>query len=945
MPTPMGRTRAVSVIVITALLALLIWLFQGAIGIRNVSSPVDGLSDDDTAYTAPIEQAPVTGDNAERISLSSHFDVPDSAPAVRGHVRDAGGTPLAGVQIAIRQRSTEPSDRDRGAQFDQPIRETSTDAAGRFAIVLPRDAHAALTFSLAGYRPTERHVRAESIGHDVILERSPRLFGRVVRRDESPVADALVRWSNANGALDTGGTTLTAADGTFDFVGLPWNVNFEVLAPDALPQFLYLRVAWGLSEIVIVVDDGRSESGMVVDAESGGGIGDAIVELWYYRSSFDAAGRRSPSSLRAEVAKSQVDGSFRLRRLPTMLDTKRPEAYLWVTAPGRAPHWKIVRFPETAEQLKVALYRAGSIRGKVVDASGAPLARERVWAEALVQSLCEDGPDLELRRHDTGYGSPMWSQRRPMPTAPWHTERDVFTDSKGEYLLEGIPCPAGGGEVTITLARGRPRVTAVAMAEATAIAPDLVVQSDAFRHWYGIVRDPGGGPIAGATVELGGSRTLSNAEGRFDLELGANVQGRLPLRASASGYARTQRELRPTSDADGQALFCECPVEGLTITLDPAVDLRVSVVDRQDRPVCNAHVQLCLSGALAELKNGGPRASVLGLAYGLTDDRGMLCFTSVPRTCDVLVEYPQSWSREHRQIKQAVDAGSGPLRVVLGTLDVAAGRATLTVRVDDALTGKSVDGLVHVTLASEDATMSRVGQGPELRFEDLSRATWDVTVAAEGLGSRSTSVHLSESRCIEVRLGEGAEVSGIVTCADDALTGPLQVAAQDVARKRFAIARTDRAGRFTFRGMAPGRYLLAVDPIESAAFDRWGRSDRAQRYASLAPIEVVLEAATTARTIALPVVRFDTLRVTVATSSHLGSGTSVWSWSRGILFTVRDEQSRIVYQGGPSELVGATARLVRNLPSGTYRVAVRRQGRLLAERAMTTGESIHCEER
>ncbi|HMQ22085.1 MAG TPA: carboxypeptidase-like regulatory domain-containing protein, partial [Planctomycetota bacterium] len=81
------------------------------------------------------------------------------------------------------------------------------------------------------------------------------------------------------------------------------------------------------------------------------------------------------------------------------------------------------------------------------------------------------------------------------------------------------------------------------MAEATAIAPDLVVQSDAFRHWYGIVRDPGGGPIAGATVELGGSRTLSNAEGRFDLELGANVQGRLPLRASASGYARTQREL------------------------------------------------------------------------------------------------------------------------------------------------------------------------------------------------------------------------------------------------------------------------------------------------------------------------------------------------------------------------------------------------------------------
>ncbi|MCA8968277.1 MAG: carboxypeptidase regulatory-like domain-containing protein [Planctomycetes bacterium] len=941
---PKLRNRVFVAIASVLVLALLVWWLRGN-GDRKAEDPGVPSSTVETTPSTPLQTVSTDSNDAGRITPPSSEE--DAAPSamVEGRVRDALGTPLAGVQIETRRPSGARGDADAHASRDRnpPLGDFVTDETGRFAISWERDARASLTFSLPGYRPRDLPVRSPSSGHDVVLERSPKLLGRVVRTDDSPVADALVRWSNPFLAPGAGATISTSADGRFEFDAVPWTVYVEVLAPDALPAFRTVRVNWGMPEVVIVVDDGRIVTGKVVDAETDHGVENATIELWYYRSSYDRDGKRSPPSLCAETTSTEADGRFRLERLPSVADKKRPETYLWVRAPAYAPHWQIVRFPERVDALKVALYRAGSLRGRVVDESGTPLAGRRVWAEAKAQPLCEDGPDLDLQRHDTGHGSAMWSLRRPEDVAPWQVERDIITDSAGAYRMDGIPCPSSGGDVTVTLGLGRPSATVITKPDDTVVVPDLVWPSDAFRHWHGIVQDPMRRPVACATIDIGTGRTISDAEGRFELALDSNIQGAMSLEAHAPGFATHRIQLQPTKREARRPHYCECPVDGLTITLAPAVDLAVSVVDRGQRPVPNASVQAFEAGALHDFENGASRPPALG--RGITDDRGAVRLIGVPKSCGILVEHPRSGSKEHRKILATIDASSGTLRVVLDTLDITAVRASLTVRVDDILTGMGIESLVRVEIASGDQTKRALSPGPEVRLDDLPLGTWDVTVSAEGFGCRSTGVHLSESRRIEVHLGEGAELLGIVTCTEDRLSEPVQVLAKDIARERLTIARSDSSGRFTFRGLAPGQYQVLVEPFEHAAFDRWGRRLQPQRKASLAPVEVTIGMRSPPLTIQLPIVRFELLRVTVAPAASTLESQSLWSWAQGLRFVVRDTQKRIVYQGGASTLAREHAQLVRNLPAGTHTVTVMNRGRIVAERTILSGGSVHVDER
>jgi protocatechuate 3,4-dioxygenase beta subunit len=843
---------------------------------------------------------------------------------VDGKVSDAAGTPLGGVRITPRLLE-EP----RAALAPS---QAATDARGSFALAFAAGSLAELAFSHSGYRPGRLRVRAPSRGLTVVLERSPTLEGRVVREDGTPVGGALVRWSNPHLALGAGATTTTGADGRFAFADVPWSLDLEVVAPDALPVYQAVLVTWGMRELIVTVDQGNAAMGTVVDAESGEGIAGASVELWHYRSSYTAEGRRGGASQHAETVTTRDDGGFSLTRLPSASHSLRPDAWLWVTAPGRAPHWTIVASRERTDELKVALYRAGGVRGRVVDPSGAPLPGQRVHAEAKAQLLCDAGPNHGFRRQECGY-SVMWSTRRPEAVAPFHTEREAFTDSEGAYVIDGIPCPAGGGEVTISLAAGRPNVTLVARPREVAKAEDLVRPEGLFRRWHGFVRDEYARPVAGATVELGGARTTSDARGRFDFEVPGDVQGALTLRANAPGCVPFRRVLAPT-----RGVFCECDDAGVTITLTRGVQLAVLVLDRSQRPVPNASVQVFPEGGLADFAKSGPQPIFLGSQR--CDDRGAVLMEGVPKTCDVLVEYPRSNTSTHAKIFEAVAAGAGTLRAILEDLDLLAGTAILTVRVVDGRTDAAFDGPVLVEATSEKDARRWPAPGPELRLDGLSLGKWDVSVAAEGLGAQTARVDLLGDQRLDVRLGHGVAISGLVTCAAGRLARPVQVQAREVASKRVTVTRTDAEGRFAFAGMEPGDYLLSVEPFESTAFPRPQLPvGGPQSHASPAPVKVRVGAGTVPAPVTLPIVPVAPLRVVVAPDTATRAAQSVWSWAQGLHFTVTDDRGRSVYAGGPSGVMVEAATLLLCLPNGLYPVTVGRRGVVLGKRTLAAGQT------
>jgi hypothetical protein len=318
---------------------------------------------------------------------------------------------------------------------------------------------------------------------------------------------------------------------------------------------------------------------------------------------------------------------------------------------------------------------------------------------------------------------------------------------------------------------------------------------------------------------------------------------------------------------------------------------------------------------------------------------------SVPERCDVLIEYPGFNTPTHRRIVEAVAAAAGPLmRVNFDDLDLFAGTATLTVRVIDGRAGASFDGQVLIEATSELGAKRWLAQGPEIRLDGLSLGTWEVSVAAEGLGARTTRVKLIDDQLVEVRLGQGVAISGLVTCAAGPLAGTVQMQVLEVVSKHLTVTRTDAVGRFSFGGMAPGEYLLSVEPFESSVFTQ-SFLRRPQSHASPAPIKVLIEAGTVPAAIELPVVPVAPLSVLVVPDAATRGSRSVWSWAQELLFDVTDDHGGKMYTGGPSDVMVDAAKLVLCLAEGRYTVTVRRRGEVLGERALDAGKSWRLDTR
>jgi hypothetical protein len=892
--------------------------------------PPDGPLGESPESEGDTARDPREGNRTVHRAPVSEQELPSKADTtISGKVVDAGGSPLADATVRLRLTSPTSSPRRTKSHTSGP--------AGRFAFALPSSEEAELSFGCPGYRPTRLRTRAPARQLEVVLERSPSLHGFVIHPDGRPVEAALVRWSNAQEVIGVGGTTTTNASGAFSFSGVPWGVLLEVLPPEGLPASRFVHVTWGMGDVKITIDPGREIRGRVVDALSHAGIGEARVQLWYYRGTFTSDGRRAGPSLLAETVVTSSKGDFTLSKLPSVQNPGLPSAFLWVTASGRAPHWKLVDSPRRARELEVSLYPVGSITGRVVNGSGAPLAGYRVFAEAEVQALCDAGDNRNFRRQDGGF-STLWNRRHLDAIAPFHNVREAISDSAGHYVIDAVPCTPGGTKVTVALPAGRPHSEVIAKPGRTVIAANLVVTRDGLRHWHGEVRDTSGFPVPGASVELGGLRCLSNEKGQFELDLPASIQGRLRLRAESRGYARVDRVLRPRS-----GIFCECPEEGLKITLLPGFALRVRVLDRQQHAVANASVRSFPAGSLADSKKGGPE--IPSIVEALTDAQGLALLEGLPESCDLHVSYPNRRKADHRVTLRGVDATVLQRDVVLRSLDdVSSPRATLSLDLIDARTGKPLEARVLIEARSESLEMRWSRMGPECRLGPLPIGRWDLTISAENIGPKTQRVQLLDDLRLDLRLGEGATLSGRVQGAALAVDQVLQVMAIAVGSGRCSYARAKLNGEFEFAGLPPGEYLISVPSFE---FDPYasGRGARPQRFASSKAVRASVHAGRSSTPVVLPVLAVAPLRVRVAPDSSGHLRQSLWAWAQELRFEVSNAQRKLVYSGRPTELLAGTAALELCLPIGRYQVSVRRGMTLLAEKELQAGAHWRLEAR
>ena len=902
--------RAALVVGLLALLWFLVLQSSGGWIPVRPPSQADGEPTSSRADAADATRLPV--DIGVERESASNVGVQTTA-LVQGRISDAMGAPLAGVSVKARWD---------GSQEDSGSLSTVSDAQGRFVLELTSATVGELAFSLSGYRPSVIRVRAPCSGLDVTLERAPTLRGRVVQ-DGAPVAGALVRWSNPHFGPSVGAVTSTQLDGRFAFLDVPWTLDLDVIAPDALPAHQFIEVKWSMQELVITVERGRVVTGTVLDAETGVGIAGASVALWYYGSTYTAAGRRGGAANHAETVISGDDGRFALAKLPTVANPQRAPAWLWVTAPGRAPLWKLVESADRVTALSASLFPAGSVRGRVVDSSGAVVRGQRVYAEAQVQSLCDAGGNLAFRRQDGGY-SAMWNTRRPEVVAPFHSERDVFTDAAGNYVMDRLPCVEGGAPVTISLPGGTPRVTVAVRPGEVVVAADLVVPAESTRRCHGTVSDENARPVGGASVSVGAAEAVTGDGGRFDLEVPLVPEG-LETRVSASGFVPFRGV--PAEGPDG----------AVAITLVRGGRLVVMVVDRDQSPVPNASVQVFAAGGLADFTKGGPRPTALRL--GRADDRGAVLFAGVPDSCDVLVEYSDAGVRSSRRIVEAAPTSAGTIRVTLEDLDLAAATTSaLTVHVVDGRTGSAFDGLVLVEAASNKGTCRRLVNGPEVRLDGLFPGEWRLCVTGEGFGARKARIELTGDQRLDVRLGEGLEIAGQVVTATGALTRPVEVLARELGSNGLTTTRTDTRGHFVMAGVEPGDYLLSVEAFESDAFvsppRRWQ-----QGFASTAPCKVHVAEGTQSAPVTLTVTPVAMFHVVVFPSAADRASASIWSWAQGIRFRITEQQGSTVYDGGPSNVLTTAAELMLPVREGRYAVTVTRRGEILGQQSQIAGET------
>ncbi|HEY3804636.1 MAG TPA: carboxypeptidase-like regulatory domain-containing protein [Kofleriaceae bacterium] len=550
------------------------------------------------------------------VGMPPHLPQP-GGPRLTGFVVDGAGLPVAGADV-----TAEPEAGAGSGSASAPIAAPTTASDGHFIIEGLVPGRYRVRVTGPGLLAAEvRFVPVPSDEARIVIARQISIDGTVTDGGK-PVAGATVgiRSDAIGGALEV----VTDPHGAFHVPDLPEG-RYQVYAWQQSLAARAVRVnrlgAGPFPPVELRLEAGTIVVGRVIDRGEGTGLV-AAIEL-----------RPSGDDQAPRYARSGDDGVFRIEGVPNgrwIADAFAP-GYI---SPGGVELDAGKGVPE------LALERGAAIEGRVVDASGRPIAGASVRALTAGPNPTEYSGDVDedrLRRFSGRTAAPepaevplssdpqlvargeLGVMIGPIPPVPLPGEQIArpasvvdpkathlvgdpaplppadpsraslwITDNDGHYRIRGI----AKGKVTVvasaaSFADGRSREVALDTGQ---VATDVEVVLGAGTFVVGRVTDQNGLPIAGAEVAAQpdvGVPTENFSDGDGSYRVGP-VSGKLVLRVSAYGHADARIPLELASPAGTTAAEHR---EDVVLETADAV-LAGSVVDSMGTPVAGAHVEV-----------------------------------------------------------------------------------------------------------------------------------------------------------------------------------------------------------------------------------------------------------------------------------------------------------------------------------------------------------------
>lgn len=533
----------------------------------------------------------------------------------------------------------------------------------------------------------------------------------------------------------------------------------------AQPRRVKPRVEESVRTAAVELEAWGTITGRVVDST---GRFSAGVKVWVSV----AAGAQSPSTKgrSGEVITTTADGGFSLRVPP------RAAALLVARTRTESARMELVPFEPGATKSGIVLrLDPGPVmRASVRDEAGAPVQAAEISVQLVDPLGRQDGEPSESRCRTLQDGQCAVS----MPEAGRYRVVVGRAGFRARTLDNvSLPLKASVGILQIVLST-------------TATITGQVV-------------DQSGGAVEGASIvakERSGNayQTLSDARGRFEL---ADVYGgqSVVLSATSPGYASARSVivvgrqtprlvLRATSVVRGRVVSArdQSPVKSFSLEFSR----RPNAIFRQSTPGGRHFESEDGTFEWQDVPPGAWTVTVRAAGYQPAEIAGI--------------------QLNPKEVTEGIVFNVAPGLSLSGTVvDAASGvfvaGASITFRDVNSSDRREHETLGFIPVATSDA---------EGRFilDSVAQGRVALTVRAQGYAETRRELDLSANSTVEIELGRGGVIDGVVVAATGVpLEQLVQVELIDASTETGSAYHTDATGRFEFRDLAPGSYRVKAE--------------------------------------------------------------------------------------------------------------------------------------